>query len=136
AVRFVEARIVGEDLQLEFLERRPWLQAQLVHKDATALLVSRESVDLATGPIEREHELPAEPLALRVGSHEGLERRHRYQVAAERKVDVGAVLNRLQAQLLETGGLSTERWLVSEITQSISSPKSERFRQQARGMVE
>src|SRR5207244_104819 len=61
-----ERRVVAEDRALELLELRARLDPELVHEQPATLAVARERVGLAPAAVEREHQLPPQPLAQRL----------------------------------------------------------------------
>ena len=71
-----ERRVLDEDAPLQVLERSPRLDAQLVGEGPAAGGVALERLGLAAAPVQREHELAAEPLAQRMLVDERLELAH------------------------------------------------------------
>ena len=57
-------------------QRRARLDAELVEQRAPRVVERRERVGLAARPVERRHQLHAQPLAQRVERHRGLELGH------------------------------------------------------------
>ena len=80
---------------LELAQRRPRLDTELIERSAR-VLVGVERVLLAAGAVQREHELLAELLPVRLGRDELLELRQDLAMLAEREPSVGAQLQRLQ----------------------------------------
>ena len=64
---------MGEDRPLQLLESRAWLETELIRKRATCVSVDRKCLRLATGAIQGEHQLAAQPLAQRLPRNELLE---------------------------------------------------------------
>src|SRR5947208_2406652 len=60
--RHVQRRVVREDRPLELAERLARLDPELVHECPAGALRDGERVGLSPGTVEREHQLPAEPL--------------------------------------------------------------------------
>ena len=58
-----ECRVVLEDLALEPLQRLARLEPELLGERAAALLVDLKRLGLATGAVEREHQLRSRPLS-------------------------------------------------------------------------
>jgi hypothetical protein len=80
-------------------------------------------------PIEGEHQLPPELLAVRMLLHERLELLDQPLVAAQLKVGLDSVAYRSQPQLFEPLGLEAERAFVAELSERPSSPQREPARQ-------
>ena len=68
----VERRILREHGALELLQLTTGLQPELVHQRLPGMAEGVERLGLATGPVEREHELGVQPLAVRVLGDERL----------------------------------------------------------------
>jgi hypothetical protein len=58
-----QVRVGAQDPLLECAQLRPWVDAKLVGELPPGLLVDLERVGLPAGPVQREHELAAQPLA-------------------------------------------------------------------------
>ena len=93
---------MAEHRALELAQRRARLDAELVQRPAS-VLVGVERVLLPPGAVEREDELLAEPLAVRLGGDELLELRDDFAMLAEREPRVEPQLERLEPQILEAG---------------------------------
>jgi hypothetical protein len=100
---------VIQNSALEPLQRQVRLEAELLDERLPRFLVGAQRVRLAAGPVQREHQLPAQTLAERVLGDERLELADCLIVAAEREVAVNAVHLRRQAQLLEAADLVARR---------------------------
>jgi len=64
--RRVQARVAGDDVVLEPLQRRTGLQAQLVDHHPPGLLVDRERLGGPAAAVQGEHQLAAQALAQRI----------------------------------------------------------------------
>ena len=62
----VERGVVGEDRALQLLQLRPGLEAEVAVEQLPALLVRLEGLCLAAGAVQRKHQKPTQPLAMRV----------------------------------------------------------------------
>jgi len=89
---------------------------------------------LPAGAVEREHELPAEPLAEWMLADQGLELRNKVRVAPESQVGVDAALERLEAKLGEVRRCCAYRF-AGQVGERISSPQRERLVEQLSGLV-
>jgi hypothetical protein len=79
---------------LEPLQGLAGLDSELVHQVVPRLLVGLEGVCLAVGPVEREHLLGAQALAVRLAQDERVELADELRVAAELEVGVDPLLDR------------------------------------------
>src|SRR5262249_39710959 len=98
--RQVERGVVLQDRALEVLQRAARLESELFRKDLAGLPVDLERVGLASRPVKREHQLPAQALLERVRLCQSFELRDELVAAAEREVGVDAVHQRREAELL------------------------------------
>ena len=64
--RELESGVLSQDRGLQFLERRPGLQAELLDQGLAPRPVGLERLGLAPGAIQRQHQLAAQPLAQRM----------------------------------------------------------------------
>src|SRR5439155_431255 len=101
----LELRALEEDLLLEAPERRRRLEPQLLSEEATQLLIGPERLSLAAEPVEGEHEQPPSPFPKRVGGDLRLEEGQRCRRSTAGQLDLGELLDDLQAGFVEPGGL-------------------------------
>ncbi len=125
--RQVKRGILMEDRLLELLQRLAWVETELVDKRCPCVLVGGERVGLAAGAVEGQDQQPAQILAKRMLAHERFQLAHRLGVTAECQVGLQALLERDQAQLLETADLVAGKRLVLEISKRRAAPERERF---------
>jgi len=71
------------------------LQTQLRIEQGARLAIDRQGVGLATASIQRQHQLRAQPLAQRVGSHQALQLGHQLPITADQQISFDASLDRL-----------------------------------------
>ena len=86
-----------------------------------------ERVGLPVAPVEREHQLPAEPLAAPVLGDQRLELGDELAMAPEREVGLDAVLERRQPQLLQPRHLGLRERLVADVLVGVPAPQPERL---------
>ena len=84
--------------------------------------------------VEREHQLPAEPLTERFLADQRVELGDEGGVAPEGEVGVDAVLERLESKLGEVHRRGARR-LARQVGERISSPQRERLLQQGGGLT-
>ena len=117
---------MAQDRALEFLQRRARFDAELPDEQPAAVPVARERVRLPAAPVEREHQLPPQPLAEGLRLDEGLEIGDEPLVPAELEVGVGPLLERGEPELGQpTRGRPRER-LLPELDQRRPAPEAER----------
>ena len=95
------SRILGEDRLLELTKRRRGLESKLVDERRAGTTVDLERIGLPARPVERDHQLPVEPLAEPVLGHERLELSHELAAAAKPEQRVDAILDRRNPELLQ-----------------------------------
>ncbi len=122
-----ERAVVPEDRLLELLQGRPGLEPELV---AQRLAGAREHLErraLAVAAVEREHQLPAQPLSARMLRHERLELGHELAFAADRQVGLDAILEHGEPQLFQPGHLRLRERLVPHVLVGGPAPQRERL---------
>ena len=123
----VEGRVLPEDPLLQVLEPARRLDPELLDVDAPRVAVGRERLGLPAGAIERQHQLPEQPLAERMLGDEPFELGRELPVPAERELRLDPLLDGLDAQLLEPGALGGGKGLVRELGQRRAAPELERL---------
>ncbi|HKO28738.1 MAG TPA: hypothetical protein VJU80_14865 [Solirubrobacteraceae bacterium] len=86
------AGFVDEDRLFEFLKRSSRLESQLVEELAPSVPIGPERLGMASGSIQREHQLPAKALAQRMLVYERLEFAHQPAVLAGGEIGIDALL--------------------------------------------
>jgi hypothetical protein len=94
-----KGRIAAPDRRLHLLQARARLQAELVQKRLAPPLVGLQRFCLATGAVERDHQLPVQLLARRVLRDQVLELRDQLGAATRPQLRLNAQLNRRQSFL-------------------------------------
>ena len=92
----------------------------------------RQRLALAPGAIQREHELPAQPLAQRLGRHQPLQLAHELATAAHRQIGLDAILDRRRAQVLQARDLGRRERLERHVGQRRPAPLRQRRAQPRR----
>ena len=96
-------------------------------------VVLGERVRLAPGPVQRQHELAAQPLAQRMAGHERVQLGDQRAVAAELKLGVDAVLDRGEMDLLEPVRLDRRERLL-ELGERHAVPQRQRLSELLEGV--
>ena len=128
--RSAQRRVLRQDRAFEVAQRRARLDAQLVGQRAPRVLICRQRLRLPAGPVQRPHQLAAQPLAQRVGANERLELADQLGGAPTREVGLEAILDRKHAQLLEPRNLTLRERRVGEIRKRRATPETECLPQQ------
>src|SRR5207344_3017693 len=89
--------VVREDRLLEPPKLWPRLEPELVGEHAPRLLEGLERIRLAAAAVERQHQLPPQPLPERVVRQRRPERRCKLPMLAEREPDLKVLLERVDA---------------------------------------
>ena len=118
--------VVREDRLLEPPKLRPWLEPELVGEHAPRLLERLERVRLAAAAVERQHQLPPQPLPERVIRERRTERRRELAMLAEREPDLEVLLERVDVQRLEPACLGAEPRRAGQTLQRRSAPEGQR----------
>ena len=130
--RDLERRRLAQDVRLQSLKRRARSEAELLIQRAARLVVGLESVGLAPGAVERQHQLPPQPLAQWVVADQRLQLAHQLGRSAECEVGLDPILYRVQAQLLEARDLRLCERVVGEIRIGRAPPQLEGLRERSR----
>ena len=121
--------VLAQDRGLELAELGAGVDAELLDERLARAAVGGERVRLPAGPVEREHQLGARPLAQGLRIDERLELRDELRVTAECEVGVDPLLERDGAELLEPRDLGLRERLVEEVRERRAAPERERLAQ-------
>ena len=91
--RELQRLVLLEDRLLQTLKRRARLDPELVHERAPRPLICVECLRLATGPVEREHQLSAQALSKGVLGDKRLQLGDQLAMEAEREVGFDPLLD-------------------------------------------
>ena len=133
--RCVQPWVLGEDPALEAAELRPGIDPQLVGEDGPSVCIDAQRLRLASGTVQRGHQLGAGPLAEGMLVDQRPQRLDHIGVATERQVGVDGVLERPQAQLLESRDLGPRERLVGDLRVRRAAPFGQRSREAATGSL-
>ena len=89
-----------ENLQLQGLELRSRSEPELVGERSLGATVDLKRCNLASRPVEREHQLPDEPLAQRVIADEPFELAHDLGATACGELDGDSLLDDIEPSCL------------------------------------
>ncbi len=121
-----ELRRLGEDRPLELAQPLPRLDAELLDQAAARVLVGLQRVRLAIAAVQREHELPAQALAVRVRGDQRLELADHLRVAPQRELGLDQQLVRSHPLVLQARDLALGEGLVGEVVERRAAPERER----------
>ena len=130
----LEAWVLPQDLQLELLQRRPRLEAELLDQRPAPALKRVQRVGLPAAAIQRQHQLAAQPLSEHVLGDQRLELRHQLEMAAGRQIGIDPILQRREPQLLQPGDLALRERLAPQIGQRLPPPQRQRITQPGRAI--
>ena len=118
----LERGVLAQDRLLEAAELRAGLDADLGDEDPASLAVGLERLGLAAAAVEREHELPGQPLAGRVDGDELLQLADELRLAAGREVGLHARLDGGETLLVQPRDLGLRERLEGELGERRSAP--------------
>ena len=121
-----ERRVVVEDPALEVGELTPGLDAHVLREVAAGPLVGPQGVALPAAPVERQHELRPQPLVEGMKVNQRFQCRDRVGGTTQSQDRVVATFQRIQADGVESPGLSVRPPDARELGQRWSAPPSER----------
>ena len=124
----VKPSILAQDRGLETLQRRRRLDPELVEQGTAAGAIGVERLALAARPVEGEHQLAPETLAVRVLRDQRANLRDQTVVTAQCELGVDPFLDREQTQLVEAENGGLRERLVGEVGQGRAPPECERVR--------
>ena len=131
----IERRVLVEHGPLERPELGPRLDPEVLDRRLARRPVGGERVGLAAGPVEREHLLGPEPLAVRMVGGERIELRHERRVAPELEVGVDPLLERGEPELLEAQPRRDPERLTVELRERRAAPQRECLVEQGRPLT-
>ena len=126
--------VLAQDRGLERAQAGGGLDAEALDQRAVRVAVGGKRVRLAAGAVERQHQLPAEPLAQRVVLDQRLELAHERGVQAGGEVRLDALAQAGQAEVLEPSDLGLREALPRHVRQRRPAPQLERLPQRRRGL--
>ena len=110
-----ELGIALQHSRMEGPQRLARLEAELIDESPPHLLIRRERVGLAVGPIEGEHELRVQPLPERVLAREPLQVGDQVSGVTRRERRVKPILERGEPQLGQPPDLGSREVVVDEL---------------------
>ena len=116
---------------MEALQSRSWLDPELLDERLPGMPVRRQGLDLATGAVERQHQLTSNPLTERIPHDEAFELTDERLVLAKFEVGVDPRLEQRATQLVEPRDLAVRERLVRELGERLAAPQRERFAHEA-----
>jgi len=123
--RRVECRVLAQDRRLELAQLGRRLDAQAVDERLVGQPVGLEGVGLASGAVEGQHLLAAQPFAERMLADERVELADDVCVPAAGEVGVDAVAEAGKAQVLELGDLGLGEARVGDLGERRATPQLE-----------
>ena len=130
-----QRRILRQDGPLELAQPLARLDTELLDERPPGVLVGLERVRLPVAPVQRQHELRARALAVRMLGGEPLKGWHDLSVAAERKFGLDQLLEGAHPQLIQPANLELGELLIRKITERRAAPQRERRLERRGGML-
>ena len=127
-----ERPLLTQDRPVERLELRTGLDPELVDERAARVAVRRERIGLSARPVEREHQLRAEPLPQRMPRDEQLQLRHELGVDLELEIGRDPILEYAQPQILQAMDVVLREVLQLRVGKRPASPESKRLAEHGR----
>ena len=115
------------------LQRRARLESELLRQVRADSLVGAECITLASGPVQRKHQLLSHALARGMLGREPLELADQRGVVAQLKLGIDPRLEGDEAQLFKSADLGLGEILERHLGQWRASPQGQRLAQQSRG---
>jgi hypothetical protein len=120
---------VIEDRGFERSQVRTWLEAQLVHKMLSRPPIDLERFRLSARTVERDHQLPTQPLPITVLIDQRLELSNELRMTPSGQIRLDPRLNAAKAKLLQSGRLCLSERLVHDIGEGGPAPQRQRTAQ-------
>ena len=124
--RPLERWLLTEHRRLESNDVRSRLDPELVAEHTTQAAHGVQSIRLAAGPVERQHELRPEPLTKGMLTDQRLELGGQDHVLTERQAGVDEILDRTEPEILEARRLGHRPSCLPELGERRSAPTLER----------
>ena len=114
-----------QDRLFEALQLLTGLEAELFVEDRACASVGRERIGLAFRSIQGEHQLPPQPLAVRVLADQAFQLIDQLRILAERQVGLNAIFERRQPKILQALGLQSQGPFVVQPCEGMAPPQLE-----------
>ena len=111
------------------------LDPQLFDQRPARVLVSLQRIRLALAPVQGQHQLRAEALAVGVHADQRLEPTDQLAMAAKRQLGLVQVLDRGQPLIVQAAGLAPDERLMREVGKWCAAPQRERLLQRRGGAL-
>src|SRR5262249_35408202 len=115
--------MLAQDRLLKLAKGRSRLDPELVTERASPFPVHLERIGLAARPVQRRHQLCAQPLAHRELVDELAQLSAEHVVPTESEFSLASILARLGPQLLESFDVGAREGLVREVAEWSAPPK-------------
>ena len=122
-----ERPLLAQDRAVERLELRAGFDPELLDERAARVAVRGERIGLPSRPVEREHQLRAQPLPQRMPRDERLQLGHEVGVDPELEIGGDPILEHAQPQILEPMDVVLREVLQLRVGKRRASPESKRL---------
>jgi hypothetical protein len=131
--RCSQLRFLAHDLSCEALELLARLEAEVIAQGAARPLVDGERFRLATRPVERNHEVGDEALAVRALFDQPTELANELRMASQGEIRFDADLERPRSKLVQSLGLRPAIQAQRNARDDRAAPEAERLFREGRG---
>ena len=129
----IEAGVMAQDSTLQVGQCWRRIESDLVGERRAIVAIRAQRIDLTTRPVQRQHQLAAEPFPQRMLRHQCLEPCDRLGGAATGELGFDELLDGDQAQLLDALCLREHPLLVGELRIRVATPHVECLPKRHRG---
>src|SRR6266511_909462 len=110
-----QGSILLEDASVKFLERLPWIDAELICQDPPSPIERHERVALAASAVQSKHQIPPQDFPEGESSHQRLELGDDLGVTSGHQVCLQSQLQRLQPPLFQASDLTRSERDVGQV---------------------
>jgi hypothetical protein len=117
---------VIKDRLIQALQILARFKTKIVQQHPSRLAVDIERIGLPPAAIQSEHQLPQQPLAVRVAADEYLQFADHVAAVTEQQVGLDPVLHRGKARFLQARDLALSKRLVGQVGERLAPPQAQR----------
>ncbi len=119
-----ERGVLREDRALELAQVLARLDPELADQGGAGVAIGLQRIGLTARPVQRDHQLAAEALAVRVLGDQRVEPADRLLVSAQRQLGLDQPLERRDAQIGEASGVGGDERLMCDVGQRLAAPSA------------
>ncbi len=122
ARRNVEGGVAGQDLGLQPAQRFGRIETEFLGEPVSQQSIRPQRIDLATRPVQRQHQLAGQLLAQRMQPDQGLQLMDELSCPTATEIRLDARTDRLEAERFEAADLRLGELLVLKVRERGTSP--------------